>query len=250
MPGLGILGELERVPFVALYETERVAQGYLRQGAGSLPAVCLLGESGVGKSHLARLIHALSSHSEGPFVAENCANLQETLAESALFGHARGAYTGAEGARTGLFEAAKDGVLFLDEIGNMSMAVQSKLLTVLDSGRFRRVGENDEKQTNCFVILATNQDPEQLCQEGLLRQDLWYRIQTAVITLPPLRERPGDIEVLCHEKLRQLNGGKDNGKSLNAGLKRLLAAYAWPGTPGNSSVAWRRRTSSAPRRTT
>jgi transcriptional regulator with AAA-type ATPase domain/pSer/pThr/pTyr-binding forkhead associated (FHA) protein len=214
-----------------LSQVERVAKCYLRESVGPLPVVCLLGESGVGKTHLARLIHQLSSHSSGALIEENCANIQETLAESALFGHRKGSFTGAEESRIGFFDLARDGTLFLDEIGNMNKTVQNKLLTVLDTGHFRRVGENEARTTNCFVVLATNRDPGELCREGVLRRDLWYRIQTATITVPPLRDRIEDIPVLCEEKLRQLARvlGGTGGRTLSPHVLTAFERYTWPG---------------------
>jgi len=215
----------------AIYEAERGARSYLKQSDRRLPVIFFLGESGVGKSTLARLIHRFSDHANGPFIEVNCATIPENLAESELFGHEKGAFTGADRRRSGLFETAIDGMLFLDEVGTMNPGVQSNLLTVLDTGTFRRAGGSEPLRTNCYVILATNEDPEELCRQGKLRKDLWYRIQTLTIPIPPLRERKDDIGELVQRKTEALNRtlSPSKPKRVSEAVLRLFEGYSWPG---------------------
>lgn len=215
----------------SVYEAERAAKSYLNDGDGRLSAILLLGESGVGKSQLARIIHALSSHRKGPFVTVNCAAIPETLAESELFGHEKGAFTGAAIKKDGLFERARDGTLFLDEIGAMGSAIQGKLLTVLDTGKFCRVGGINESRTNGYLILATNEDPISLRKEKLMREDLLYRIETLSIILPPLRDRPEDIEFITNKIVQSLNLRNEgiSEKYFTPETVRFLKSYSWPG---------------------
>lgn len=215
----------------SVYEAERAAKSYLNDGDGRLSAILLLGESGVGKSQLARIIHTLSSHQKGPFVTVNCAAIPETLAESELFGHEKGAFTGAALKKDGLFERAHNGTLFLDEIGVMGSGIQGKLLTVLDTGKFCRVGGINESRTNCFLILATNEDPNALRREKLMREDLLYRIETLTIMLPPLRDRPEDIELIANKIVQSLNLQNEGRceRYLTPDTLRFLKGYSWPG---------------------
>lgn len=222
----------ESPPFLRmLYEAERAAVSYLKEREGRLPVLLFLGKSGVGKSTLARLVHRLSDHSKGPFVEVNCATIPANLAESELFGHEKGSFTGAEQQRQGLFERAGGGTLFLDEIGTMGASIQSKLLSVLDTGVFRRMGGSEALRTNCYVVLATNEEPEELVQQGTMREDLWYRIQTLTLALPPLRERLDDITTVVDRKFDSLNAqlAPPVPKRATERLKRILKSYSWPG---------------------
>jgi DNA-binding NtrC family response regulator len=166
--------------------------------------VLLMGESGTGKEVFARLIHDWSSRSGGPFITVNCGAIPEGLIESELFGHEKGSFTGATGERKGFFEAAKGGTIFLDEIGEMPLAAQVKLLRVLETGKFTRVGSTTERTTDARVVAATNRDLEQEVRAGRFRTDLYYRLRAVMLRLPPLRNRRDDIPALVDTILNDL----------------------------------------------
>ncbi len=192
--------------------------------------VLLSGESGTGKEILAEAIHFASHRGEGPFVKINCGALTETLLESELFGHEKGAFTGAHQQRMGRFEMANGGTLFLDEIGEMSLGMQVKLLRVLQDGCFERVGSSRTIQVDVRIIAATNRDLEKEVQEGHFRQDLFYRLNVITIEVPPLRERVEDIPLLAGyflNKYSELNNKNLLGFSSEVG--RVLSHYPWPG---------------------
>lgn len=188
------------------------------------------GESGTGKELVATAIHRLSRRSEGPFVSENCGAIPDALVESELFGHEKGAFTGAMAPRTGLVERAHGGTLFLDEIGEMSISQQKKLLRVLQERRVRRVGGPTDIDVDFRIISATNQNLEDLVTRGVFREDLFYRLHAAVLTLPALRDRGEDIPLLADHFnqafARQL--GRDPVELSDEALQ-ILAAYSWPG---------------------
>ncbi|HAG95008.1 MAG: sigma-54-dependent Fis family transcriptional regulator [Pseudomonadales bacterium] len=192
--------------------------------------VLLTGESGTGKELCARALHYNSLRQDGPFVAENCGALPDELLESELFGHKRGAFTGAVDDRVGLFERADGGTIFLDEIGEVSPAFQVKLLRVLQEGEIRPLGTNTRRKIDVRVVAATNRDLEKDVKEGRFRQDLYYRLATFVVQLPPLRDRAMDIEALAYaileESSRQL--GKQV-KGFTEEAIHCLQAYDWPG---------------------
>lgn len=194
------------------------------------PPILIEGETGTGKSTLARLIHESGPRADGPFVELNCSALPESLAESELFGHERGAFTDARTARMGLFEAASGGSLFLDEIPSLSLAVQAKILTALETGRIRRVGGNKEIEVDARLITATNVDLRQAIGEGAFRQDLYHRLDLLRICISPLRERPQDIPGLVKFLLQGIlrRYRVKNLRPSEAGLARLVQ-YAWPG---------------------
>jgi two-component system, NtrC family, response regulator AtoC len=190
--------------------------------------VMIRGESGVGKELIARLIHRRSPRADRPFVAVNCGALPDTLLESELFGHTRGAFTGADSARRGLFEEADGGTLLLDEVTETSPQFQVKLLRVLQEGEFRPLGTNMKKRVNVRVISATNREPQALVEQGLFRQDLLYRLQGVSIMLPPLRERREDVRSMALAFLSQYALGNRRlsvTKDAMLGLER----YHWPG---------------------
>jgi len=192
--------------------------------------VLITGESGTGKELVARAIHENSSRSKGPFITINCGAFPETLLESELFGYVKGAFTGANENRRGLFHAAHGGTLFMDEIGNMSVTMQVKLYRVLQEGKVRPIGSTEEVDVDVRVIAATNKDLEKEIAEGRFREDLYYRLSVIPIHLPPLRERREDIPLLMREFLGRL--AQAMGKKVDAiepEAVRLLEVYDWPG---------------------
>ncbi|HVA50520.1 MAG TPA: sigma-54 dependent transcriptional regulator [Pirellulales bacterium] len=192
--------------------------------------VLIVGESGTGKELVARSIYHYSRRSQGPFLAINCAAIPENLLESELFGHERGAFTGADQRRIGKFEQVSGGTIFLDEIGDMSSATQAKVLRLLQEQRFERVGANDTIQIDVRVIAATNKNLTDLVEQGRFRQDLFYRLNGFTLALPSLRDRREDIPLLIEHFLRLFNRelGK-NVRSITADARRLLETHDWPG---------------------
>lgn len=189
--------------------------------------VLITGESGTGKELIAKAIHQHSKRSDKPFLVINCGALQESILESELFGHEKGAFTGAHSAKLGLFEVADKGTLLLDEIGEISQAMQLKLLRVIETGKFFRVGSTRERQVDVRVLSATNRDLQEMVQIGKFREDLYYRINVIPIHLPPLRERPEDIPLLTRHFLQVFAPlGK---KSVSNEATNFLTRYFWPG---------------------
>jgi transcriptional regulator with PAS, ATPase and Fis domain len=192
--------------------------------------VFLQGESGTGKEVVARFIHQASPRKDGPFVAINCAALPEQLFESELFGYERGAFTGAQQAKAGQIELASRGVLFLDEVSEMSLTAQAKFLRFLQEREFQRLGGTRAQKANVRVIAASNRDLRQAVERGTFREDLFYRLQVFDIPLPPLRERIGDVPLLAEEFLEEL--GQSMGglpARLGEDAREALSAYSWPG---------------------
>jgi two-component system, NtrC family, response regulator PilR len=191
--------------------------------------ILITGESGTGKELVARAIHDLSPRAEKPFISINCGAFTDTLLESELFGYVKGAFTGANTNRKGLFEAAHHGTIFLDEIGDMSPAMQVKLLRVLQEKRVRAVGAHDELPVDARVIAATNRDLKQMCEDGTFREDLFYRVSVIPMNLPPLRERTEDIPDLTAHFIRKFC--EQAGKTLTISPKaaQMLEDYAWHG---------------------
>ena len=197
------------------------------QVARSEASVLLLGESGTGKELVARAIYANSPLAARPYVAINCAAIPDTLLESELFGHERGAFTGALTQRIGKFERADGGTIFLDEIGDMPLALQAKLLRVLQNGEFQRLGGDQTLRTKVRVIAATNKDLMAMVKEKTFREDLYYRIHVVQIQLPPLRERLEDVFPLAEHFLNRV--GKDRGLKFSTASKKALQSWRWPG---------------------
>jgi PAS domain S-box-containing protein len=202
----------------------------IRLAAGSDATVLLLGETGTGKELAAEAIHQGSARREHPFVRVNCSALSESLLEAELFGHVRGAFTGAVHDKIGRFEAADGGTILLDEIGDLSPMIQLKLLRVLQEREFERVGESVTRRVNVRVVCATHRDLRQLVREGAFREDLFYRIHVFPMQLPPLRQRRTDIPLLADAFVQRFN--RQTGKriaGLDADVLRCLMDYCWPG---------------------
>jgi len=222
-----------------VYDTERIisvspamqkAMASIRRLAQTESTVLITGETGTGKSFVSGNIHFNSPRRLKPFVKVNCANIPETLLESELFGHERGAFTGADKTRAGRFEQAHGGTLFLDEFCELSFGLQSKLLRVLEDKSFERLGGNKTIQSDVRVIAATNRDIEALVGQGRFREDLYYRINVLRIHLPPLRERRPDIEPLAHYLLGKLSRTlKKKIDGFSPEVLSMLQAYDWPG---------------------
>jgi transcriptional regulator with PAS, ATPase and Fis domain len=202
----------------------------IRQAAPTQASVLIQGPSGTGKELVAQAIHRLSTRAKGPFVAVHCAALSATLLESELFGHEKGAFTGATVQRKGRFELADGGTLFLDEISEIDPSIQVKLLRVLEERTFERVGSEETIEVDIRVIAATNRNLRDAVLQGKFREDLYFRLNVVDITLPPLSERTGDIPLLASRFLKEYsekNGRQIEGMTPDA--LNILEAYAWPG---------------------
>src|ERR1700678_2592582 len=221
----GLLGEM-----VGSSPKMREVFSLIQQVAPSRAAVLITGESGTGKELAARAIHALSPRRHGPFVALNCAAMPDTLMESELFGHEKGAFTGAVERRAGCFELAQNGTVLLDEIGDMPIALQAKLLRVLEDSRVRRLGGKNEIQLDVPILAATNSPLDAAIREGKFREDLFYRLNVFPIPLPPLRDRKEDLPVLVSALLEDLN--RKHGTKVTdiaPDVQDRLRVYNWPG---------------------
>src|SRR5712692_620896 len=198
--------------------------------APSTASVLIAGESGTGKELAARTIHQLSPRSSKPFVAVNCAAIPETLMESEIFGHEKGAFTGAVERRVGCFELADEGTLLLDEIGEMPVATQAKLLRVLEDSKVRRLGSKSEISVNVRVLAATNKIPEEAVAQGLLRRDLYFRLNVVHIAMPPMRDHLEDLPSLVESLLADLNRKHNSAvKSIAHEVLEAFRRYSWPG---------------------
>jgi DNA-binding NtrC family response regulator len=191
--------------------------------------VLLHGESGTGKSMIARMIHNISDRKKAPFIAVNCAAIPEQLLESELFGYEKGAFTGAAASRAGKFEAAHTGTIFLDEIGEVSMPLQAKLLQVVQEKAFMRLGSSQLKQVDVRIVSATNRNLKQMVKEGTFREDLYYRLNIVDIHIPSLRERKDDIPILIEEFLEKHRSKMNKEYNVSSQLMSILVSYEWPG---------------------
>jgi two-component system response regulator HydG len=200
--------------------------------------ILVAGETGTGKELVARALHKKSRRKDGPFVCLDCSALPPTLIESALFGHEKGAFTGADRERAGLFEAADRGTLFLDEIGELPLALQPKLLRVIEQGEIRRIGAAHSRSVDVRLVVATNRDLEQEVAEMRFREDLFWRLNVLHIHVPPLRERASDVPLLAKHFL--------HGREITSGAMALLAAYPWPGNVRELRNAIERATTLTP----
>ena len=224
--GVEFLGESPAVTAVR-EQIERLKQV---TGAAVPPTLLILGETGTGKDVVARLLHANSARRERPFVHVDCASLPKDLIEAELFGHEKGAFTSAHAARTGLIEAAEDGVLFMDEIGELPMDLQAKLLAVLERRTLRKVGTTKERPVAAWIIAATNRDIGELVSRGEFRSDLYYRLNVLSISLAPLRERGDDIILLArHFMVQSAKRYGIRSLGLAAQAVQVLRSYHWPG---------------------
>jgi DNA-binding NtrC family response regulator len=216
-----------------LVGTSKVMQAVFRQldlaGPTSAP-VLIAGESGTGKELAARTLHEISPRSQGPFVAVNCAAIPETLLESEIFGHEKGAFTGALDRRIGCFELAHQGTLLLDEISEMSPSLQAKFLRILQDGALKRIGGKAELRVDVRVLAATNRDPAKSLKDGTLREDLYYRLNVFTLTLPPLRTRREDIPLLVQAFLEEFNAKYERKvRGVDDAALRFLVGHDWPG---------------------
>jgi DNA-binding NtrC family response regulator len=197
--------------------------------AATEATVFVVGESGSGKELVASTVHERSARARGPFVAVNCGAIPQNLIEAELFGHEKGAFTGAVRTHRGYFERAAGGTLFLDEITEMPPDMQVRLLRVLETGRFTRVGADQELRADVRIVAATNRDPLVAVRDGHLREDLMYRLAVFPIDLPPLRDRDDDVELLARHFLAELNEEAGTDKQLSPRAGAALRAYGWPG---------------------
>jgi DNA-binding NtrC family response regulator len=216
--------------FIGTSKLMREVYDLISSIANSDASVIITGESGTGKELAARTIHQLSARSKGPFIAINAAAIPENLMESEMFGHERGAFTGATGVQAGCFELADRGTLFLDEIAEMPLALQPKLLRVLEDRRVRRVGGSQEFQVDVRVLAATNKEPRNAVENKKLREDLFYRLNVFTVSLPPLRDRKSDVSLLTQAFIREFNAKHTaQVESCKIETLELLKAYSWPG---------------------
>ncbi|MGI6639379.1 MAG: sigma-54-dependent transcriptional regulator [Desulfobulbus sp.] len=227
LQGLDIEGDMRMIgqspPMLALWEM-------IVQVAPTMATVLITGESGTGKELVAAALHHKSTRAKGPFIKINCAALTETLLESELFGHERGAFTGADRRREGRFVQAQGGTLFLDEIGDTSPAMQVKLLRALQEHEVQRVGGQETIQVDARILAATNRNLEEAVQQGMFREDLYYRLKVVELEVPPLRERRGDVPLLTSYFVQKFaNQNKREVKGLTPDCMDLFNRYPWPG---------------------
>jgi DNA-binding NtrC family response regulator len=226
----GEIRQLRTSELVGNSAAMRSVKDQVRRVAPTKATVLIQGETGTGKELVARAIHDSSPRSAAPFIAVNCAAMAETLLESELFGHEKGAFTGADRPRSGVFEAADGGTLFLDEAGDMPASLQSKLLRVLMDGRFSRVGSTRERRSDVRIIAASHHDLQARVEEGLFREDLYYRLAVFTIVIPPLRERLEDLELMANALLSRIRDDLGQGPvRVSRDAMESLRAYTFPG---------------------
>lgn len=218
--------EVVKQPLIGVSQAIREVQKAIGRAAASNANVLITGETGTGKEVAARVLHEFSSRSTGPFVAVNCAAIPADLLESELFGHAKGAFTGASVARPGCFEQAQGGTLMLDEIGDMPVAMQAKILRVLQERRVTRLGETNERELDVRIVAASHRDLDHMVECGEFRRDLYFRLNVLPIHMPPLRERREDIVPLASFFLQRSEG---RARSLSSSACAMLEALPWPG---------------------
>jgi transcriptional regulator with PAS, ATPase and Fis domain len=226
----GHADDVDHGDLVIIEQSMRDLYALAKQIAASDLPVLVLGETGVGKEKLSRAVHDYSPRANKPFVAINCAALNDNLLESELFGHERGAFTGAHAHKAGLLQTAAGGTVFLDEIGEMSLAIQAKLLRIFEEGEVRRVGAVKSDHIDVRFIAATNLDLEGAIVRGTFREDLYFRLSAATVVIPPLRERPAEVEALARDfaaKAGERMAGAP--KEISAEALALLRRYSWPG---------------------
>jgi len=211
-------------------ESIRAIEREIQKVAPTEATVLIQGESGTGKELFARAIHQLSTRAERPFVAVNCAAIPETLIENELFGHEKGAYTGADSRRIGKFELAHTGTLFLDEIGELPLQIQAKILRVLETKLFERIGSVRTQEADTRILAATNRDLQEAVRQKRFREDLFFRLSVVPITIPPLRERQRDLRLLARHFLKRFGREfKKENVVLSEAALRLIEGYRWPG---------------------
>jgi len=215
--------------FIGAHPLIQKINAVVERVANTDTTVLITGESGTGKELIARTLHNLSARTTRPFVPVNCAAIPGELLESELFGHTRGAFTGALAARAGLFQVANGGTVFLDEVGEMSAPLQAKLLRVLQNGEMRAIGEDKPRKIDVRIIAATNKDLREEVRKGFFREDLFYRLQVIPVHLPPLRARRSDIPSLVHHFLQRSNRKYDLSVGLSSEAMVYLWEYDWPG---------------------
>ncbi len=226
-------GELRRLgrfgPLVGRSASMQTVYDLVQRVAPSTSTALLVGETGAGKDLVAQTIHRLSRRADGPFVAVNCGAVPEALIENELFGHEKGAFTGADRDRRGIFERAHGGTLFLDEITEMPVELQVRLLRVLETRKVTRLGGEREVEVDVRLVAATNRPLDEAVADGKLREDLRYRLDVFPIEVPPLRDRPGDVALLARAFLEQLNAERDAAKRLTDAAVDALESRPWPG---------------------
>jgi len=224
------LSRVDKGPFiVGESHVMQEVQRQIEKVAPTKATVLLLGESGTGKSLIAKIIHKLSDRKNSPFVKVNCASIPENLLESELFGYEKGAFTGASASRGGRFEDADKGTIFLDEIGELSMGVQAKLLRVLQDKEFERLGDNRTRRVDVRILTATNRNLAELVEHERFRPDLYYRLNVFPIQVPPLRERSEDVIRLLNHFLQKVSKEYERSLSFTPGALKTLGSYTWPG---------------------
>ncbi len=229
LPSSGDSAVMSAEAFAGMCPLMREFGSQVARAARSDATVFITGESGTGKEMIARAIHEGSERSKHPFIPVNCGAFSHSLAHAQLFGHEKGSFTGALGQTAGYFESAGNGTLFLDEVTEMSDALQVQFLRVLESGTYQRVGGTEVLHTGARIVCATNRDPYAAVESGKLRQDFLHRLLVVPLRVPPLREREGDVRILAQRFLDELNAAHKTSKRFSARMMDALLSYDWPG---------------------